>query len=444
MFFNILTMKLNIILALLSICLIATSCTQSGSSEIAELEKKVAATPNKDDIIELERSYVKFVKKNPSNKDWCGRYLYRAAGINYQIQNFKKAEAQLIQGIEEFKSSKATPNSAVLLAKILDENFRKKDEATKYYKMVYDEYKGTDAWKEAELFFLPNDERLLTFIDRQEKKLAENPGSTGINLDAATGLRKLYKDYIAEPKADADTKSDVLLKSAVLNMRTSNLTSATANLKQIIDEPAFKKNKPEALLSLADIYENDLNRYDDAKTVSDQFIKEFPDHKSLSAAKEFSLPMKDKILNKIKNLEAEIYSKEQKGRLDRRKASRLINAYEAHAKELPNDPNTPEYLYKAGEVARSINDFNRALSSWEKIYSDYRSFKKAPQALFLQGFIYENDFKDLDKAKKVYKEFLSKYPKHDLTDDVQFSLKHLGKPADEIIQGFSKKQPEGK
>lgn len=433
-------MKINIILIILSFCFVMTSCNQSGSSAIAELEKKVEASPNKDDIIELERSYIKFVKNNPSNVEWCGRYLYRAGGINYRIQNFKKAETLLKQGVEEFGSSPATPNSAVLLAKIFEENFRKKDEATKYYKMVYDNHKGTDAWKEAELFFMPTDKKLEAFIERQEKKLAENPGSTGLNLNAATELRKLYKTYIETPKANLDTKSDVLLKSAVLNLRTNNITSATANLKQIIDTPEYKKNKPEALLTLADVYENDLNRYDDAKEVGEQFMKEFPNHKSTAAAKAFSLPMKEKIQTKIKKLEEEIYSKEQKGRLDRRKASRLINAYEAHAKEMPKDPNTPEYLYKAGEVARSINDFSRALSSWEKIYTDYTSFKKAPQALFLQGFIYENDYKDLDKAKKVYKQFLSKYPKHDLADDVQFSLKHLGKPADEIIQGFNKEK----
>lgn len=437
-------MKINSILFLLSICLIVTSCTNGGSSKIAELEKKVEATPNKDDIIELERSYVKFVKNNPSNAEWCGRYLYRAGGINYRIQNFKKAVTLLTQGVEDFESSPATPNSAVLLAKIYEENFRKKDEATKYYKMVYDNHKGTDAWKEAELFFMPTEKKLEVFIERQEKKLKENPGSTGLNLNAATELRKLYKSYIETPKADTEMKSDVLLKSAVLNLRTNNLTSATANLKQIIDSPELKKNKPEALLTLADVYENDLNRYDDAKEIGDQFIKEFSGHKNISVAKEFSLPTKEKINNKIKKLEAEIYSKEQKGRLDRRKASRLINAYEAHAKEMPKDPNTPEYLYKAGEVARSINDFSRALTSWEKIYKDYKSFKKAPQALFLQGFIYENDYKDLDKAKKVYGEFLAKYPKHDLADDVQFSLKHLGKPADEIIQGFNKEKKESK
>lgn len=421
-----------------------TSCDKAGSNEIAALEKKVKETPNKEDIIELERKYLKYVKKNPTNVEWCGRYLYRAGGINYQVSNFKKAESLLKQGVEEFAGSPATPNSAVLLAKIYEENFRKKDEATKYYKLVYDNYKDSDAWEEAELFFLPPHKKLEVFIKRGEEKMASNPGPTGLNLNAATELRKHYKDYIGMAEAGAENKSDVLLKSAVLNMKTNNITSATANLKQIIDDEKLKKNKPEALLTLADIYENDLNRYDDAKLASDQFIKEFPNHEKINLAKEFSLPRKDKILSKIKKLEAEIYSKEQKGRLDKRKASRLINAYEAHAKELPKDPMTPEYLYKAGEVARSVNDFSRALTAWEKIYKDYKSFKKAPQALFLQGFIYENDYKDLDKAKKVYGEFLSKYPKHDLADDVQFSLKHLGKPADEIIQSFSKKKEESK
>jgi len=76
------------------------------------------------------------------------------------------------------------------------------------------------------------------------------------------------------------------------------------------------------------------------------------------------------------------------------------------------------------------------------LYDGYRSYEKAPQALFLAGFIYENDLKNLDKAKDMYNTFMKKYPNDTLAASVKFSLENLGKPADEIIKSFEGKEED--
>jgi TolA-binding protein len=65
---------------------------------------------------------------------------------------------------------------------------------------------------------------------------------------------------------------------------------------------------------------------------------------------------------------------------------------------------------------------------------------QAPAALFLSGFIYENDLGDLEKAKAAYEDFIKRYPTDtSYLDDVQVSLKNLGKSAEELIREFEKK-----
>lgn len=56
------------------------------------------------------------------------------------------------------------------------------------------------------------------------------------------------------------------------------------------------------------------------------------------------------------------------------------------------------------------------------------------------AFIYENQLHGAEKAKKLYEEFMKKYPDHELAKDVKFSLDHIGKSDEELIKEFEAKQ----
>jgi len=121
-------------------------------------------------------------------------------------------------------------------------------------------------------------------------------------------------------------------------------------------------------------------------------------------------------------------------------ARKLIRKYATYAKKFQKSDNAAEYLYKAGELARSSGKMRRSVSFLEQLYDGYPNYEKAPQALFLAGFIYEHELKNLNKAKEFYDTFIRKYPNHELAESVNFSLKHLGKSAAEIIKGYEKKK----
>jgi len=127
--------------------------------------------------------------------------------------------------------------------------------------------------------------------------------------------------------------------------------------------------------------------------------------------------------------------------INRTAAMKYVNACEAYGLAYPgNTEKTPDYLFKAAEVAKSIRTFPKSLSIYDWILDKYPNYEKTPTSLFLKGFIIENNLKDDKMAKDIYNEFLSKYPKHDLADDVEFLIANLGKTDQEILEMIESKK----
>lgn len=143
---------------------------------------------------------------------------------------------------------------------------------------------------------------------------------------------------------------------------------------------------------------------------------------------------------KIKSLEkkisAENFTLDEKGITV---ANDLIQAYIGFADNHKDSPQAPDYLYKAADLSLNTNKSKEALDLYNRIIYQYPDFGKAPECLFLVGYIYENYFQELGKAKEVYKSFLSKYPDHDFADDARVSIDNLGKSPEELIRYFEEK-----
>ena len=144
-------------------------------------------------------------------------------------------------------------------------------------------------------------------------------------------------------------------------------------------------------------------------------------------------PRQDAIEN-IKTTEQEIFS--ENGMIDRTRVDELIEIYVGFADEFPQDTLAPEYLFKAGDIAMNTNRSRQAIRSYDRIITDYPDYRKTPEALFLKGYVYENNLGRLDKAKEIYEAFLVLYPENEFADDAEVSLKFLGKSPEELIEIF--------
>ena len=57
----------------------------------------------------------------------------------------------------------------------------------------------------------------------------------------------------------------------------------------------------------------------------------------------------------------------------------------------------------------------------------------------MKGYVYENEIGDLNAAKKIYEDFIAKYPDDEFADDAAVSIKNLGKSPEELIKEFEEK-----
>ncbi len=133
---------------------------------------------------------------------------------------------------------------------------------------------------------------------------------------------------------------------------------------------------------------------------------------------------------------------------DTAKAAAFIRTAEEYAALVqPTNPDKyADLLLKAAGVAKSVGNSAKALELYASVAGKMPQHPKAPMALFMEGFIQENDMGDTAQARARYQAFLAKYPNDpDFADDAQNALKNLGKSPEELIREFeaqNKNQPQ--
>jgi tetratricopeptide (TPR) repeat protein len=125
--------------------------------------------------------------------------------------------------------------------------------------------------------------------------------------------------------------------------------------------------------------------------------------------------------------------------LDKDKAQLLIKKSQAYALAYPKDSSAARVLFKAADVARGIGDYPNAMKMWNEVQANFPQNKYASESLFLQGFTFENDLGDKEKAKECYLKFINLYPKHELADDANMALQKIDIPLEELIKTFEAK-----
>ena len=76
----------------------------------------------------------------------------------------------------------------------------------------------------------------------------------------------------------------------------------------------------------------------------------------------------------------------------------------------------------------------RALNIYPEFQAKYPKAPKAPQPLFLIGFIQANELMDIDAAKAAYSKFVEVYPESEMVESAKAEIDNLGLSPDEILQ----------
>jgi TolA-binding protein len=143
----------------------------------------------------------------------------------------------------------------------------------------------------------------------------------------------------------------------------------------------------------------------------------------------------DDLKNAIALLEEKLYNN-QDIQISKNDAIELIGLYEEYATSFPEDSVAPVYLFRASDLSMNLQRPEETIALFNELLASYPDYEKTPSVLFLKAFVYEDQLRDLDNAKKYYEEFLEKFPESDFADDAEMSLKNLGKTPEELIKEF--------
>ena len=273
-------------------------------------------------------------------------------------------------------------------------------------------------------------------IEALEATAASNP-------TAATNgeLVEKYTTFVDEHPEATDLNGKYLYKAGSTQYRMNRFSAALASLQRGIKEFYGSNSTPSSILLMGDIYKNKLQNSLVADAVYGSFVRAFPNHPrtaELRTAYADAAP----VPARITELSERLYNDSLK-RVDYQVANDLITLGEVQALVLPTDPQSPEMLYKAGQIANSVRASERAIALNEWLYTRYPDHPRAGRALFLMAFTYDDELKNYDKARELYEEFLRKYPDDDFAQSARFQLDNLGKSANEIIEGFQRQEEEG-
>ena len=119
-------------------------------------------------------------------------------------------------------------------------------------------------------------------------------------------------------------------------------------------------------------------------------------------------------------------------------AKQLIEYYQSYAEMFPNNQLAPEMLFKAGNQAVNLQEYDLALTKYFFVEQYYLNYLKRPECLFLQAFVYETYKNEYGKAQEKYELLIEEYPKHELSEQAKISLKYLGMTDEERIKQFEK------
>ena len=255
--------------------------------------------------------------------------------------------------------------------------------------------------------------------------------------ETANKLIEAYLTYVKDKPTDHDNNSRYLYRAASNYYRMNRFPQAGRLLKQAIQDHFSGSNTANNIRFLATLSEEKLNDILLAKALNQGLVRLFPDHEEVDDAKKNAQGFGN-LSDEIAKLQKEMYP-EDAVRIDRVKALNYIKLSEAFALLNPNEEEAVNHLHRAGETARSILNYKRAIEIYDWIIRRFPDHSRTAQALFLKAFTLDNNMKKYEEARGLYEAFLEKYPNDDFADDTKFLLENLGKSDEEIIKSFEKK-----
>ncbi len=272
-------------------------------------------------------------------------------------------------------------------------------------------------------------------IGALEESYAADPSPLNANKLIAELARALGKDH------SEVTKKQIISRGMEITEEIKMPLRSIPFIHETLKKNYYPNQNGEHIIKLADIMKS-IKKNAAANILYQSYINANPQGALVEKAQANVSEEIDDLDIYILALGEKIFDNPDQFGLNRQNAQNYVDACEAYALANKYSAKSPEHLYKAAEIARSLRTFPKTLSIYDWIVTEYPQYDKTPTAMFLKGFIIENELGNSPAAKDVYTSFLQTYPNHDLADDVKFLLENIGKSNEEILELIEKKKQE--
>ena len=116
-------------------------------------------------------------------------------------------------------------------------------------------------------------------------------------------------------------------------------------------------------------------------------------------------------------------------------AKDVLVAYDEFIRVYPNAEQTPELLFKSGEILKGLGAHLKSAKAFHKVHTQFPNAKVAPIALFHQAHCFEALNQHLT-AKNIYEDFIERYPNHPYVSQAKGMIQILNLSDDELIHKF--------
>ena len=268
----------------------------------------------------------------------------------------------------------------------------------------------------------------------------EDQYRTSNDINSANALLTKYAEYTSENPDDLSNNSKYLRRSAQIYNTTKEYMKA-ASTTVLALKRYYNANETESNIAALIDYYLKLGNQDAAETSMNGYIMAFPNGSKVADYTSRLGDKKQSLVDRLNNLATEIVTPANgEPGLNENAVNKFVGVAEIYA--LTNntrDTLASDYLFKAGKLAMTIGNVEKANENYQWLYTFLKSSKEAPSALFTHAFTLDNQLGRKDEAKVLYEQFLSIYPDHHFADDAQFQLDNLGKDDAQIIEEFNKK-----
>lgn len=262
-------------------------------------------------------------------------------------------------------------------------------------------------------------------------KTAEDAFAGNATPETYNALITSYLDFLKNHKEDKKNQELVLERALSASEKMGNKGQQVVFLNNLMKEYPNRADHNTNVLKMVQLLDS-LNRLAPAHVMSLCYIKANPqDPKSAELKK--TLPSIATPEEYILEIGKAIFSDTIKG-FSEENARVYVDACEAYALTIPNDSETPEFIFKAAETSNTLRTYDKSFALYDWIIDNYPTHKRAPMALFMKAFLFDGTFADSTNSRKYYTEFLEKYPNHEFAKDAKLLLQNVGKSDEEVLK----------